>query len=213
MFPFRARLLEKSTGYLIGLVIVILVSTYYTVVYTSVTFIYSFNQFSMECIVIIQESDQFKFRFFPLCNVVLLILCNIVIIISTVYLIYKSVKIKKAHRANQNRNSKGIVAVLSVSIVFFICTIPQMVFYTWVSYILVRRGRDLFPSFQSMLSYVILYSYLPYINAVANIFIYWLTIASFRNFLTTWWRNQRSRSNSIQQYPSASTRNTCTEDI
>jgi len=98
------------------------------------------------------------------------LLCTIVVVTSGIWLIVIAVRL--SHRQGRSVNLQGILTVILIAVVYCISMLPLFGYYV-LQFIAIGGNRNL----------KIFCKCIPYLNNIANVFIYMISLTSFQNFI------------------------------
>ena len=100
------------------------------------------------------------------------LLCTIVVVISGIWLIVIAVRL--SHRQGRSVNLQGILTVILIAVVYCISMLPLFGYYV-LKVIASDSDRNL--------KLDMFCKCIPYLNNIANVFIYMISLTSFQNFI------------------------------
>ena len=172
MYPMQSRTRSKSTGYILAATMWVLSSIYPTQC-AAMRRPVDFDYRSYRC-AYLHTLDEWEWLD-PLNIIVFLLVPNIIVIVTAVWLLVYANKIAGIHK-------QAVVTMLTVSFVFCVSYAPIGVYFVAEKWIIEAAGEDRHED----LLYTKLYRYgmlLKFLNNSVNPVIYYATITSFREFV------------------------------
>lgn len=172
-FPFRASTLARRHGYAAAGVAFIVIFGWevFLKMHNDVTY---FSIVLMHC-TSFSTNSTIK-ALMGVSSALVLLILNVLIISTTCYILLKAYQLNK--RNNRAMNLQGVSAVLLISALYLLSTLPHLMTTTHYTLELVREGWMLYFITTSVL--------LTNLNSVGNIFMYYISLQSFQRFLRSW---------------------------
>ena len=102
------------------------------------------------------------------------LLCTVTVVICGIWLIV--IAVRMSHRQGRSANLQGILTVILIAVMYCISMLPQFGYYVIKA---ISGGNHISIKTEMFCECI------PYLNNIANVFIYTVSITSFRNFIKT----------------------------
>ena len=177
--PFRAQLWERRNGHLLGSAVWVLSVTPAVILLIVNPNSFYYDNVRIACMY--DFSDPIWTYLLPAVSFFMAGVPNMILVISTIGLIVSAWKVAK--RGRESVKWQGMITVICVALVYFISYSPQVVLN-------LMGGKYQHPdqTDNNIKVGILICSRLILLNYVSNVFIYTISVHSFRQFLKSWVR-------------------------